>query len=138
MCFRKEIVNSNQIAQALNPAPEQKNGNHTAIKTPSATNNPHSFRRDQDPDEDAKEMAVLQHPFAITLYKDYIYWTDWKTDSIHYMPKNSSGLPAVVKGNWQGDLYPNDLQVYNPNRQKQSKFLFVVQIYFLHTFDLIK
>nr|CAB3263508.1 LRP5/6 low-density lipoprotein receptor-related protein 6 [Phallusia mammillata] len=117
---RKEIVNSNQIGLALKPGPSTQNGNHSAFTAPSATNKPQSFKRDQDTDEESKSMSVLQHPFAITLYEEYIYWTDWETDSVHYMAKNGTGLPAVVKGNWQGDLYPNDLQVYNPKRQKPS------------------
>lgn len=31
----------------------------------------------------------LQHPFALTLYKNWLYWTDWQTKSIHTCNKKT-------------------------------------------------
>ena len=61
---------------------------------------------------------TLQHPFAITLKNDWLYWTDWATDSIHAVLKNGSGLPIVVK---KSGISPMDLQVYDRERQRRGK-----------------
>ncbi|XP_039253082.2 low-density lipoprotein receptor-related protein 6-like isoform X1 [Styela clava] len=64
-------------------------------------------------------VGSLQHPFAITLSGDRIYWTDWSTPlSIHSAVKNGSGQTTVLQDN----ISPlNDIHSYGPHRQKQGR-----------------
>lgn len=60
----------------------------------------------------------LQHPFAITLSGNRIYWTDWATNSIHSAVKNGSGQTTVLKDN----ISPlNDIHSYGSQRQKRGR-----------------
>lgn len=56
----------------------------------------------------------LHHVFAIAVWEDYIYWTDWETKSVErchkYKGDNCSTLATVVHR-------PMDLRVYHPLRQ---------------------
>lgn len=56
----------------------------------------------------------LGHPFALTLYENKIYWTDWKTRGIHSTNKNSGTRCQMVgsKG-----LSPMDIHAFKPRRQ---------------------
>ncbi|XP_042234598.1 low-density lipoprotein receptor-related protein 4-like [Homarus americanus] len=36
-----------------------------------------------------KILGGLPHPFAITVFEDYLYWTDWRTRSIHTVNKRT-------------------------------------------------
>lgn len=41
----------------------------------------------------------LPHPFALTLFEDAIYWTDWHTKSISTVNKNTGmGIQTVHAG----------------------------------------
>ncbi|XP_032221271.1 low-density lipoprotein receptor-related protein 8 isoform X1 [Nematostella vectensis] len=59
----------------------------------------------------------VHHPFAITVFQDYIYWTDWVKESIYKANKfNGKDRSLVCSG-----LYsPMDIHVYQ--QQKQPKF----------------
>ncbi|XP_047119261.1 low-density lipoprotein receptor-related protein 1 [Schistocerca piceifrons] len=60
---------------------------------------------------------TLSHPFAIALYENYVYWTDWRTN-------------AVIRGNkWNGSdisviqrtlTQPFDIQIMHPSRQPRD------------------
>ena len=65
--------------------------------------------------EDPKLFGALQHPYAISLFEDRIYWTDWATFSLQSLLKNGSGLPRIIK---KDNISPMDLQVYHRKRQK--------------------
>jgi len=56
----------------------------------------------------------IRHPFSITVFEDFVYWTDWETESIHKANKfNGEGVESVAV-----QLYsPMDIQVYHPMRQ---------------------
>ena len=41
-------------------------------------------------------QCVLGHPFALTLYENKIYWTDWKTRGIHSTNRNSGTWCQMV------------------------------------------
>ncbi|KAK6165881.1 hypothetical protein SNE40_022703 [Patella caerulea] len=59
----------------------------------------------------------LAQPFAITLFEHYVYWTDWKTNSLSKANKyNGSGIHQVQKTFTQ----PFDLHVYHPKRQPKA------------------
>ena len=56
----------------------------------------------------------LSHPFAITVYKDRLYWTDWKNKSIFACKKNDCKSISKIQGN----LYaPMDIHVFESDRQ---------------------
>ena len=64
---------------------------------------------------DTVSRIGLQHPFAISLYRDRIYWTDWATNSVYSILKNGTGVPVRIKAD---SISPMDLQVYSEERQK--------------------
>ena len=61
-----------------------------------------------------RDHEYLTHPFAITLFENYVYWTDWKSNS-------------VVRANkWDGNdvkvmdriiSLPYDIRIIHPSRQ---------------------
>ena len=58
--------------------------------------------------------ANLHHIFAISVFEDYIYWSDWETKSIERCHKysgidNKTVLSTIHR--------PMDLQIYHPMRQ---------------------
>ena len=56
----------------------------------------------------------IKHPFSITVFEDFVYWTDWETESIHKANKfTGHGLNSVAV-----QLYsPMGIHVYHPMRQ---------------------
>ena len=59
-------------------------------------------------------QCVLGHPFALTLYENKIYWTDWKTRGIHSTNKNSGTRCQMV---WSNAYSPMDIHAFKPRRQ---------------------
>ncbi|XP_041123031.1 low-density lipoprotein receptor-related protein 2 [Polyodon spathula] len=60
-------------------------------------------------------MAV--YPFAMTVYQQHIYWTDWDTNSIYRASKDDgSGLTVMVR---DLEYRPNDIHVATPSKQKK-------------------
>ncbi|XP_054269003.1 low-density lipoprotein receptor-related protein 4 [Macrosteles quadrilineatus] len=56
----------------------------------------------------------LPHPFALTLFEDSIYWTDWHTKSISTASKaTGSGFRTIHSGLH----FPMDIHSYHPQRQ---------------------
>ncbi|XP_054274081.1 low-density lipoprotein receptor-related protein 1-like [Macrosteles quadrilineatus] len=57
----------------------------------------------------------LHHVFAIAVFEDHIYWTDWETKSVERCPKysatNCSTLTTTVHR-------PMDIHIYHPYRQQ--------------------
>ena len=67
---------------------------------------------------DAREIlrgnAYLSHPFAVTLYENHMYWTDWRTFSVVRANKwNGSDVHVLELGFGQ----PYDIHVIHPSRQ---------------------
>ena len=63
-------------------------------------------------------QGMLPHPFALTLFDNLIYWTDWETKSIHTCDKITGGEKRVV----HDELYsPMDIHVYDARRQAQNR-----------------
>lgn len=60
---------------------------------------------------------TLSHPFAITLFGSYVYWTDWRTNSVIRCNKwNGSDVQIVQKA----AIQPFDIQVFHPSRQPKG------------------
>ncbi|XP_060800869.1 low-density lipoprotein receptor-related protein 6 [Amyelois transitella] len=56
----------------------------------------------------------LEYPYALTTFNDKLYWTDWKTWSLHTWDISSSGpIKEIIKSN----PVPVDIKVYDASRQ---------------------
>lgn len=77
-----------------------------------------------------REVVVkgeLPHPFALTLYEDTLFWTDWNTHSIHSCSKHTGGEQRIV----HSDIFsPMDIHVFSAKRQNTREFS-----HFLHSFS---
>ncbi|CAB3364278.1 Hypothetical predicted protein [Cloeon dipterum] len=58
------------------------------------------------------------HPFAIALFENYVYWTDWRTNSVIRASKwNGSDISVIQRTLTQ----PFDIQILHPSRQPKAK-----------------
>lgn len=64
----------------------------------------------------------MPHVFALTLFEDFVYWTDWNTHTIDKAHKYT-GANRVVMGN--NTHRPNDIHIYHPYRQPRSKAIYI-------------
>lgn len=67
-----------------------------------------------DPHEVMRNHEMLSHPFAIALYENYVYWTDWRTNSVVRANKWSGGDVSVIQRTL---TQPFDIQILHPSRQ---------------------
>ncbi|XP_067627209.1 prolow-density lipoprotein receptor-related protein 1 isoform X1 [Eurosta solidaginis] len=68
----------------------------------------HSVVRDED---------ILSHPFAISVFENYVYWTDWRTTSVIRANKwNGSNIQVIQRTQTQ----PFGIQVLHSSRQPQA------------------
>ena len=58
----------------------------------------------------SKPTAHLQHIFALTVFEDHIYWTDWETMSIERCNKHSGNDNSTILKTIHR---PMDLQVHS-------------------------
>ncbi|XP_022326935.2 low-density lipoprotein receptor-related protein 4-like isoform X2 [Crassostrea virginica] len=59
----------------------------------------------------------LPHPFALTLFEDELYWTDWHTKSINKANKfTGNGVETVYNRLY----FPMDIHSFHPQRQPDS------------------
>ena len=58
--------------------------------------------------------AGLPHPFALTLFEDDLYWTDWQTLSINRADKFGRSGVEVVRSSLGS---PMDIHVLHEQRQ---------------------
>lgn len=65
----------------------------------------------------------LPHPFALTLFGDMLYWTDWNTHSILACNKYSGEDLHEVHSNI---FSPMDIHAFNQQRQPNGKLPFLV------------
>lgn len=56
----------------------------------------------------------LPHPFGLTQYQDYIYWTDWSRRSIERANKTSGQNRTIIQGHLD---YVMDILVFHSSRQ---------------------
>lgn len=61
-----------------------------------------------------KDSKSLIHPFSIALFKEKLFWTDWRTQSVSMTNKFDGSVPEDIQ------RLPNrlfDIKVFHPNRQ---------------------
>ena len=58
--------------------------------------------------------GTLPHPFAITIFEDTIYWTDWNTRTVEKGNKYDGSDRTVLVNTTHR---PFDIHVYHPYRQ---------------------
>lgn len=56
----------------------------------------------------------MPHPFGLTQYQDYIYWTDWSQRSIERANKTSGQNRTIIQGHLD---YVMDILVFHSSRQ---------------------
>ncbi|XP_002741307.2 prolow-density lipoprotein receptor-related protein 1-like [Saccoglossus kowalevskii] len=59
----------------------------------------------------------LSHPFAVSLFEGFVFWTDWKSNIVVKANKWTGGNVTVVHNT---NSQPFDLQVYHSTRQPPS------------------
>lgn len=63
-----------------------------------------------------KVLTTAYHPFAITVHGHFMYWTDWRTNSVYRAEKYAgSNAVTLVQGL---SRRPMDLHVWSDQRQK--------------------
>ena len=62
----------------------------------------------------APNQCSLEHPFALALYADKLYWTDWKKRGILSTNKNNGLRCPVIK---KSNTSPMDIRAYVAKRQ---------------------
>ena len=63
-------------------------------------------------------LGSLPHPFALTLFEDTLYWTDWNTHSILACNKyTGEGLREIHSNIFS----PMDIHVFSQQRQPNGK-----------------
>ncbi|KAF5306597.1 hypothetical protein FQR65_LT18530 [Abscondita terminalis] len=70
-----------------------------------------------DHHEVMRKHEMLSHPFAITLYENYVYWTDWRTNSVVRANKWTGGDVSVIQRTL---TQPFDIQILHPSRQPRD------------------
>ncbi|XP_042220954.1 prolow-density lipoprotein receptor-related protein 1-like isoform X2 [Homarus americanus] len=76
-----------------------------------------SFYDGSDHREILREHHLLSHPFSISLFGNYVYWTDWRTNSVIRANKfNGSDVRDIHRTITQ----PFDIQVLHPSRQPRD------------------
>uniref|UniRef100_W5N103 Low-density lipoprotein receptor-related protein 2 n=1 Tax=Lepisosteus oculatus TaxID=7918 RepID=W5N103_LEPOC len=62
--------------------------------------------------------GTLPHPFAVTLFEDMVYWTDWNTHTVERAHKfTGQGRASMVNNTHR----PHDIRVYHPYRQPRME-----------------
>ena len=62
---------------------------------------------------------ALDHPYAITVYGDYIYWTDWSPQGIMRASKNGTGHVEDMRLH-VGSV--RDIHAFAPDRQNGMSY----------------
>lgn len=71
-----------------------------------------------DHHEVMSQHEKLSHPFAITLFETYVYWTDWRTNSVVRANKFNGGNVSVIRETLN---QPFDVKILHPSRQPVDK-----------------
>uniref|UniRef100_A0A8C7X7I9 Low density lipoprotein receptor-related protein 1Bb n=1 Tax=Oryzias sinensis TaxID=183150 RepID=A0A8C7X7I9_9TELE len=59
----------------------------------------------------------LSHPFAVSLFGGYVFWTDWRTNTLARANKWTGQNVTVIQ---KTSAQPFDLQIFHPSRQPQA------------------
>lgn len=68
-----------------------------------------------------KGHELLSHSFAITIYENNVYWTDWRSNSVNKANKWTGSNVTVVQ---QILTQPLDVKILHPSRQPHGKINF--------------
>lgn len=60
----------------------------------------------------------IPHIFAMTLFEEFIYWTDWETKSINRAHKTLGTNKTVLISTLHR---PMDVHIYHPSRQPEGE-----------------
>nr|XP_022909737.1 low-density lipoprotein receptor-related protein 1 isoform X1 [Onthophagus taurus] len=60
---------------------------------------------------------MLSHPFAISLFENYVYWTDWRTNSVARANKWTGSEVFVIQRTL---TQPFDIEILHPSRQPRD------------------
>ena len=63
-------------------------------------------------------MEKVPHPFAITIFEDWMYWSDWNHMTIERAHKFSGENHTVLLNVTHR---PMDVHIYHPLRQKAGR-----------------
>ena len=65
-----------------------------------------------------KNSSILPHPFGLTLFENYLYWTDWALNVVYKAEKDTLSNLKVVLG---GLSQPMDIHAYDTNKTLPGK-----------------
>lgn len=71
-----------------------------------------------DRSEIVADSQQLPHPFALTMFRDSLYWTDWNTHAIYTCNRSNGADSRTVVTNL---FSPMDVHVFHPSRQPPGK-----------------
>ena len=63
----------------------------------------------------------IRHPFAMTLFEDRLYWTDWEKKSVVSTSKGIGQNITVIQWNL---LLPTDIRAIHPVRQPEGTCMY--------------
>ncbi|XP_058464924.1 low-density lipoprotein receptor-related protein 6 [Malaya genurostris] len=112
----KTIISGANLATGLTLDPDSRRLYWASQSSPSAI---------ESADWDGNKRKVLvtadsDNPFvphAVTLYKDFVYWSDWNSGEIERANKTTGENRTIVHANLK---YTNSLLAFHPNRQSGS------------------
>jgi len=61
----------------------------------------------------------MAHPYGLTVFEDYVFWTDWNFKSIHRADKFTGNHSMTLMTNLP--IQPFDIKVYSPLRQPSGE-----------------
>lgn len=64
-----------------------------------------------------RNHEMLSHPFAIALFENFVYWTDWRTNSVVRANKWTGGDVSIIQ---RTVTQPFDIQIMHPSRQPRN------------------
>lgn len=64
----------------------------------------------------------MRHIFAITVFENYLYWTDWESKSVMRAEKYTGKSVQTI---YSAAHRPMDIHVYHPFRQRPCESFFI-------------
>jgi hypothetical protein len=62
-------------------------------------------------------IANVRHSFSLTLFEDWVYWTDWSEKRVLRVEKTHGGNVSSI---FRGVLKPMDIHAVHPLRQPEG------------------
>lgn len=77
-----------------------------------------SMSYDGDNHQVVEREGIINHPFALSSFEDYVYFTDWQPGSIKRINKRNGSQASIYKNKLKK---PMDIQVYHQIRQPKGE-----------------